>query len=141
MRDDPQRDMREHSEDLVVVRVPPPVSFVQIEESIEDIEASSADFALLFWILGLIFFGLGDTISSFLVFAKGGVEANPFMAWTLTLPGGLMAFVFVKILAMSVLYIVSYLWHGVHQWMIPLLMTIVGVYLTTNNTLQYLGMQ
>ena len=126
-------------EDVILLRVPAPVAFIQLEESLDDIEESSSDVALLFWILGLLFFGLGDTISSFLVFSRGGEEFNPFMKWALSLPGGLMSFVFVKVVALSMLYATSHFWQGPHRWIIPVLMTIAGVFLTFSNTWTYLG--
>ena len=126
-------------EDVVLLQVPPPVAFIQLEESLDDIEESSSDVALLFWILGLLFFGLGDTISSFLVFSEEGEELNPFMNWALSLPGGLLSFVFVKVVALSVLYASAHIWPGAHRWIIPVLMTVAGVYLTFSNTMTYLG--
>ena len=126
-------------EDVILLQVPPPVFFIQLEESLDDIEESSSDVALLFWILGLLFFGLGDTISSFLVFSQGGEELNPFMKWALSLPGGLIAFVFVKVVALSVLYATAHVWAGAHRWIIPVLMTVAGVFLTFSNTMTYLG--
>ena len=126
-------------EDVVLLQVPAPVAFIQLEESLDDIEESSSDIALLFWILGLLFFGLGDTISSFLVFSQGGEELNPFMNWALSLPGGLMSFVFVKVVALTLLYATSHIWDGPHRWIIPVLMTVAGVFLTFSNTWTYLG--
>ena len=131
----------EPGEELFIIPLPQRVAFVQLRESLDDIEASSADWALFFWILGVLFFGLGDTLSSFLVFSKGGSELNPVMRWALSLPGGLLAFVFVKTIALVVLYATAFFWHGPHRWMIPLVMTIAGVYLTVSNMMAYFGIQ
>lgn len=129
------------NEDVVLVRVPPPARIIQLEENLRDIEEGSGDFSLLLWPLALLFFGLGDTFSSFLVFSRGGTELNPVMNWALSLPGGLLAFVLVKAVAMSLLYFVAYKWEGIHQWAIPLMMTVAGVYLTASNTMVYLGIR
>ncbi len=139
MNETPRRDPLE-DERAYLAPVPPPVSFAQLRGSLEDIEDTSTGIALFFWILGLIFFGLGDTISSFLVFSKGGVELNPVMQWALRLPGGLLGFVFLKSVALAVLYATTYFYKGFHRWMIPLLMTIAGVYLTITNMMAYLGL-
>ena len=135
-----RREPYEENEQFILVPVPTKVSFIQIRESIEDIEESTTDIALFFWILGLLFFGLGDTISSFLVFSKGGIELNPVMRWALGLPGGLLGFVFVKTVALAILYATAYLYEGFHRWMIPLLMTVAGVYLTTTTMMAYMGL-
>lgn len=126
-------------DEVVLLRVPPSIAFVELKEPLERIEDSAADIALLFWILALAFFGLGDTISSFLVFSIGGAELNPIMRWSTTLPGGLLGFVLVKTVAISLLYALAYLWEGVHQWVIPVVMTIAGVYLTTSNLMVYMS--
>lgn len=135
----PHRNQSELNDELFVFPLPQPVGFVQLKESLDEIEASSADWALLFWILGVLFFGLGDTITSFLVFSRGGSELNPFMRFALSLPGELLGFVFVKTLALVILYATAFLWNGPHRWMIPLIMTIAGVYLTVSNTWAYLN--
>jgi hypothetical protein len=62
------------------------------------------------------------------------------MAWALTLPTGLIGFVLIKMIAMSLLYATAFLWEGAHRWLIPILMTIAGVWLTTQNTLVYLSL-
>jgi hypothetical protein len=133
------QDRQERSEQVTLLRVPPPVAFVELEESVEEIEEVSGDAALLFWILALLFFGLGDIITSFLVFSIGGSELNPIMRWSTHLPGGLLGFVFLKILAIAALYAIAYFWRGMHRWMIPMVMTGVGVYLTVSNTATYMG--
>ncbi len=140
MNEAPRRDPQDNNDQLILIPVPPKVSFVQLRESLEDIEDTTTDMALFFWILGLLFFGLGDTISSFLVFSKGGIELNPVMQWALRLPGGLLGFVFLKSVALAVLYATAYFYEGFHRWMIPLLMTIAGVYLTTTNMMAYMGL-
>ena len=81
-------DQPPNNDQLVLVRLPQPFGYVQLEESLDELEETSADVSLLFWILALLFFGLGDTISSFLVFSQGGTELNPIMRWSISLPGG-----------------------------------------------------
>ncbi|MBI2916543.1 MAG: hypothetical protein HYY01_00990 [Chloroflexi bacterium] len=125
---------------VVLLPVPQTVAYVRLKETLDEIEETSGDVALLFWILALLFFGLGDTVSSFLVFSKGGIELNPVMRWSLSLPGGLLAFVLVKTLALSLLYSIAHFWEGVHQWMIPLIMLVAGVYLTVSNLSHYFGL-
>lgn len=52
--------------------------------------------------------------------------------------GRIIGFVLIKMIAMSLLYATAYLWEGAHPWLIPILMTITSVCLTTQNTLVYL---
>lgn len=123
------------------MRAPQPVGYVRLQESLDDLEETSADVVPLFWILALLFFGLGDTVSSFMVFSQGGAEVNPIMRWSLSLPGGLLGFVLVKAVSISLLYVIAFLWEGAHRWMIPILLILAGVYLTTNNTLVFLDIR
>ena len=51
------------------MRVPQPIGYVRLQESLDELEETSADVALLFWILAILFFGLGDIVSSFMVFS------------------------------------------------------------------------
>ncbi|MBI4337095.1 MAG: hypothetical protein HY683_04610 [Chloroflexi bacterium] len=139
MEETPRLDRPDGNEEVLLFPASPRVTFVQLRESPDDIEEDAADPALLFWILALLFFGLGDTISSFLVFSKGGSELNPLMRLALRLPGELLGFVFVKTVALSVLYAMAHFWEGPHRWMIPIVMAIAGVYLTVNNITVYLG--
>ena len=134
-------ETQEQSGQLVLLRVPLTVGVLELSESLEEIEEKSGDTSLFFWVLGLLFFGLGDTISSLLVFSKGGSELNPLLRWSMGLPGGLLGFVLVKTVALSVLYAVTYLWEGVHQWVIPLMMTLAGVYLTVSNMLVFMSLR
>ena len=134
-------ETQEQSSQLVLLRVPLTVGVLELSESLEEIEEKSGDTSLFFWVLGLLFFGLGDTISSLLVFSRGGSELNPLLRWSMGLPGGLLGFVLVKTVALSVLYAVTYLWEGVHQWVIPLMMTLAGVYLTVSNMLVFLSLR
>ena len=54
---------------MVLMRVPQPIGYVRLQESLAELEETSADVALLFWILAILFFGLGDIVSSFMVFS------------------------------------------------------------------------
>lgn len=55
--------------------------------------------------------------------------------------GRIIGFVLIKMIAMSLLYATAYLWEGAHRWLIPILMTIAGVWLTKQNTLVYLSLK
>ena len=115
------------NEEIVVVRMPQPVGYIQLKESLDELEETLADAPLLFWVLALLAFGLGDTISSFMVFSQGGSELNPIMRWSLSLPGGLLGFVFFKTAAISITYAIAFFWEGAHRWMIPAMLTIAGI--------------
>ena len=54
---------------MVLMRVSQPIGYVRLQESLDELEETSADVALLFWILAILFFGLGDIVSSFMVFS------------------------------------------------------------------------
>ena len=141
MNDWSQQEPQLNNEQIVLVRMPQPIGYVQLKESVEELEETVADAPLLFWVLAVLFFGLGDTLSSFMVFSQGGSELNPIMRWSITLPGGLLGFVFVKTAAISVLYAISFFWEGVHRWLIPLMLTVAGVYLTCNNLMVLMGLR
>ena len=114
---------------------------MRLQGSLDELEETSADVALLFWILAILFFSLGDTVSSFMVFSQGGNEPNPIMRWSLgLLPDGLLGFVLVKTAAISILYAIAFLWKGAHRWMIPIVLILAGVYLT-NNMLVFLDIR
>lgn len=136
-------DTAHDSDQFVLVQVPAAVSFVQVQESLDELEETAADTALLFWIIAVITFGFGDTVSSFLAFSAGASELNPIMNWALNMPGaleGLLGFVLFKTVTMGLLFMIAFLWEGPHRWLIPLLMTIAGVYLTTNNVMLYMNL-
>jgi len=110
MNEGPRLQRQRDSEDMVLVRVPPAARIIQLEEDLRDIEVGSGNPSFPLWLLALLFFGLGDTFSSFLVFYRGGTELNPVMNWALALPGGLLVFLFIKAIAMLLLYWVAYRW-------------------------------
>ena len=143
MNDHSQSDPQPSSnnEEMFLMRVPQPIGYVRLRESLDELEGNSIDITPLLWILALLFFGLGDTVSSFMVFSQGGVELNPVMRWSLTLPGSLLGFVLVKATAISVLYAIAFFWEGAHRWMIPVLLILAGVYLTTNNMMVFLNVR
>ena len=122
--------------------MPQPIGYVRLQESLAELEETSADVALLFWILAILFFGLGDTVSSFMVFSQDGNEPNAIMRWSLVLlPDGLLGVVLAKTDAISILYAIAFLWEGAHQWMIPIVLILAGVYLITNNMLVFLDIR
>lgn len=127
---------------MVLMRVPQPIGYVRLQESLDELEETSADVALLFWILAILFFGLGDTVSSFMVFSQDGNEPNPNMRWSLgLLADGLLGFVLIKTAAITILYAIAFLWEGAHRWMIPIVLILAGVYLITNNMLVFLDIR
>ena len=64
------------------------------------------------------------------------------MRWSLgLLADGLLGFVLVKTAAISILYAIAFLWESAHQWMIPIVLILAGVYLTTNNMLVFLDIR
>ncbi len=132
-----------NGDQFVLVHLPAPLSFIQLKEPLDDLEETAADTALLFWVVAVATFGFGDTVSSFLAFSAGASELNPIMDWALSMPGvleGLLGFVLFKTVTMGALFSIAFLWEGPHRWLIPVLMTVAGVYLTTNNVMLYLDL-
>ncbi len=87
------------------------------------------------WIPAVLLFGLGDTLTSVLVFSGGGYEANPILATLVRILGGsVLAFVAVKTIALLGLMVTSYRSSGPARWLIPLVVAVLGLYLVSHNT-------
>lgn len=93
------------------------------------------------WFPAIALFGFGDTLTSTMVFAKGGFEANPLMGGLVSLFGGnIIAFVLVKTLILAVLALVSFKMVKSHGWIIPGALSLVGAYLVFSNLMALVGM-
>jgi len=111
---------------------------VKVEEEQES-KKSSMPFSWL-WVPALLFFGFGDTLTSHLVFANGGQEANPFMSMAMNFAGGgMMGFVAMKAIIMVSLVLLSWFWMKKHRWVVPTALSIVGGYLVGHNITTLMG--
>ena len=77
-------------------------------EKLEDIPAA-------LWVPAIVLFGFGDTLTSQLVFAAGGKEANPVMGAITAFPGGIWGFAFVKTIILVSLIFLSATFFGRQQ--------------------------
>ncbi len=111
---------------------------VKVEEKKESMWGSMP-FSWL-WIPALLLFGFGDTLTSYLVFANGGQEANPFMSMAMQLAGGgMMGFVAIKAVIMVSLVLLSWFWLKKHSWVVPAALSVVGGYLVGHNIVTLMG--
>lgn len=90
------------------------------------------------WVPAIVLFGFGDTLTSALVFGRGGTELNPFMRAVLSLPGGLWSFAIVKTVIIGVLMFIAAQSQGITRWLIPFITAAVGSYLVWHNLLQFI---
>jgi len=95
-------------------------------EKLEDIPAA-------LWVPAIVLFGFGDTLTSQLVFAAGGKEANPVMGAITAFPGGIWGFAFVKTIILVSLIFLSATFFGRQQWIVPTNLCFVGAYLVFHN--------
>ena len=95
-------------------------------EKLEDIPAA-------LWVPAIVLFGFGDTLTSQLVFAAGGKEANPVMGAITAFPGGIWGFAFVKTIILVSLIFLSATFFGRQQWIVPTILCFVGAYLVFHN--------
>ena len=93
------------------------------------------------WLSALLLYGLGDLVTTQLVFAGGGRELNPILGATvLALGGGLWSLAVVKIVVLSCLMALSLLGYIRPRWAVPGLLSLVGVGLIVNNLVAYGGL-
>ena len=90
---------------------------------------------LLWWIPALVFYGFGDVLTSRLCVAVGAMEANPIAKLLLGLPSGLIIFSLFKTVVILILVFISYYFMRRYGWIIPLILTLVGIYLVANNVI------
>ena len=94
------------------------------------------------WVPALLFLGFGDTLTSYLVFAAGGREANPFLVAVMhPFGGGMTSFVVVKAIILVALVLLS--WYGLKKqgWIVPAALSILGGYLVGHNILSLGGLK
>lgn len=97
-------------------------------------ERRGLDLAGKLWLSAIILYGVGDTLTSFLAFEVGGVEANPLFKKVLELGGGIPAFVMLKAASLIALYFISKRFVK-RRWVIPSLLMGVGLILVVHNLL------
>ncbi|KXA92346.1 hypothetical protein AKJ65_07680 [candidate division MSBL1 archaeon SCGC-AAA259E19] len=100
----------------------------------------------LLWVPALLLFGFGDTLTTYLVKAFGGMEANPIMGGLMNLAeklvpvGGFAPFVIAKTAILGLLCLTSYAFMNRKRWVIPALLSSVGGFLVMNNVSVLLSM-
>jgi hypothetical protein len=103
-------------------------------------ERGSTSFSWL-WMPALLFFGFGDTLTSHLVFAAGGTEANPFLSALMhPFGGGTIGFVLAKTAILVALVLLSCFGLKKQGWIIPAVLSVVGGYLVGHNILSLIGL-
>lgn len=120
-------------------KTPPSPSATPGEALTEEAEEEEADegWLLPWWVLGLLLFGFGDTFTSIMVFARGGIEANPLFAFLMRMVGNnILSFVLVKTGLLTLLVFLTYIGLPLKsRGVVPLLLIAAGTFLTVRNTL------
>jgi len=93
------------------------------------------DFLSFFlWLPAILLFGFGDTLTSVLVFNRGGFEANPLLQALIRIMGGsIFSFILIKTLVLVGLAVMSYYILSRHKWLVPTALSIVGIFLVSHN--------
>ena len=107
-------------------------------EEEEAIETPFDNLTLAFWIFALLFYGFGDTLSSQLVMAVGGKEANPLLAAAMKLGGGIWAFSLMKSAILAALLFLSAVLGKLGR-AIPAILALVGFIFTIMNLREWVG--
>ena len=94
---------------------------------------------VIWWIPALLFYGLGDTLTTALVYSVGGREANPMARWLIAYSGSITLFALVKTVIIIALLFISFYWLGKLGWIVPAILTAIGVYLVVNNIMVYMA--
>ncbi len=87
------------------------------------------------WFCAIVFYGLGDLLTTAAVLAAGGHELNPVLVTAATVGGGLWGPIVVKmatIIALAAIYLSGCL---KNRWAIPALLTVAGLGLMVNNVI------
>lgn len=105
----------------------------------EEAEGMAFDnLTLALWVFALLFYGFGDTLSSQLVMAVGGKEANPLLAAAMKLGGGIWAFSFMKSAILAALLFLSAVLGKLGR-AIPAILASVGFIFTIMNLREWVG--
>ncbi len=93
------------------------------------------------WTCAVIFYGIGDLVTTRLVLAAGGRELNPvFGAMVHAFGGDILGIVIAKTLILVCLLTIFLLGSLERRWAIPGTLSLVGVGLVVSNYIQYLTM-
>jgi hypothetical protein len=106
--------------------------FQECKQEIEVEEPKSKDVSVALWVAAIVLFGFADSLVSYLVFAAGGREANPFMVLVAS-AGGIWGFVIIKTVILIGLIFLSALCFGKQQWIVPTILSLLGVFLLVHN--------
>lgn len=99
-------------------------------------KTSDVSAPIILWLLALLLFGFGDTLTSIMVFGRGGYEANPLMAGLVsTFGGGIVTFVIIKTVVVIALAVISFVFLPKHGWVVPTLLCAMGAYLVVHNSI------
>ncbi len=108
-------------------------------EDIETTEGEEITPLTLWWIPAFIFYGFGDVLTSALCFAVGATETNPIARTLLELSAGIVIFAVVKTVILLFLIFASYYYIRKYGWIIPCILTIIGIFLVANNIIVFLN--